>query len=715
MREVLVAQPSFCGGAALPKLYRVTDVMEILSVSRSTVYRLVESGRLELVQAGPKCARVTAESVDTFRGAQGSPAPRLYRVPTAAKMLGVSRATIYRMVADGTLQRVKIGPGGSRITSESIGALQGDAQTAFSRLYTVKEVAAILNVGSATVYRLVKAGRLQLVKVGQCSSRVTEEGIRIVAGAGESGISKLHSIKETAAMLNASPATVYRMVKGGELRLVKIGPAGSRISADSIEAALARRAPPDSPQVPLGPTDDDDVQPVTNKQPIMSAAQPRGAAQRAENVDARPVRRPKLIHVLDDLQLRRWIAKGEAVAKSDGDGLTFTLSAAGTASWILRYRFGGRRPELTLGNYPDISLAAARKLARAHRAAIDGGADPATEKRTAKARSVAAWSVKALVADFEEKVLQPPLADGTIYYRKCDLKNVIVPKLGPLAVRDVTPADVVDMIESCRRPWTVSKRILTTATQLFDHAAGRRMIDANPCAGIKLAAIKGPKPPVKKRVMLSEEELRTLLSDVDSTIGPENGLVLRILLATCVRSVELAKARWEDVDFQRNTWFVPDRNVKTRTGFLVPITPTVREWFLELRALAGDSAWVLPARARGRRRRIGDTHVGTTTLWAAIDRAFKRRDLDVRRFTPHDTRSTAKGHMMNMKIPKPVTELALNHKLIGMEAIYDVREDIPERREALERWAAFIVACVEGRTWNTATCADARRLVTFSR
>ncbi|MFC5427642.1 tyrosine-type recombinase/integrase [Paraburkholderia denitrificans] len=409
----------------------------------------------------------------------------------------------------------------------------------------------------------------------------------------------------------------------------------------------------------------------------------------------------KQTNILEDLQIKRLIAKGEPIAKSDGDGLTFTLSKAGTATWVLRYRMGGgRRRELTLGNYPDVSLATARKLALKHRAAIDSGGDPAADKKTAKARSVAAWTITELADDFEDKVLKAPLADGTIYYRKWDLNNVLRPKLGSMLVRDVQAADVVHMIEASGRSWTVSKRILTTATQLFDHAAGKRMIDANPCTGIKLKALKGPRPPVKKRVMLTEGELRILLSDVDNTVGRENGLALRILLATCVRSVELAKARWENVDFEHNTWLVPDINVKTRSGFLVPITPTVRQWFECLRAIAGDSEWVLPARTTLRRKKHGDTHVGGTTLWASIDRAFTRGGLDIRRFTPHDTRSTAKGHMMNMKIPKEITELALNHKLKGMEAIYDVREEIPERRQALEQWAAFIVACTKGPEVN---------------
>ena len=55
---------------------------------------------------------------------------------------------------------------------------------------------------------------------------------------------------------------------------------------------------------------------------------------------------------LEDLQIKRWIAKGEPIAKSDGGGLTFTLSRAGTASWVLRYMRDAKARELTIGNYP---------------------------------------------------------------------------------------------------------------------------------------------------------------------------------------------------------------------------------------------------------------------------------------------------------------------------------------------------------------------------
>ncbi|KAB0331790.1 tyrosine-type recombinase/integrase [Janthinobacterium sp. PLB04] len=399
---------------------------------------------------------------------------------------------------------------------------------------------------------------------------------------------------------------------------------------------------------------------------------------------------------LEDLQIKRWIAKGEPIAKSDGGGLTFTLSRAGTASWVLRYMRDAKARELTIGNYPDISLAAARKIAREKRGAIDGGQDPAAQKKEARMKSKMAWTVNALIKDYTVKRLVPPdFAEGTIYYRKSDFTNDIGPTLGTLNVTDVTPAHVVHMLEKSEKTWAVQKRILTSTTQIFDHAIGKQLIHSNPCAAIKLAALMGKRPAPRKRVMLSEQDLRKLLSSI-ADIGTENALAFRIMLATCVRSVELVKAKWADIDFDRATWFVPDESVKTRTGFLVPLTPTVLNWFGSLRDLSDGSEWVLPSR---RPSRAGQ-HVGRTTLWAAITRAFERGDIEIQRFTPHDTRSTAKGHMRNMGISREISEIALNHALKGMEGIYDVREEIPERRRALEQWALFLVACEFGRPDN---------------
>ncbi|MDR0779938.1 MAG: tyrosine-type recombinase/integrase, partial [Pseudomonadales bacterium] len=191
------------------------------------------------------------------------------------------------------------------------------------------------------------------------------------------------------------------------------------------------------------------------------------------------------------------------------------------------------------------------------------------------------------------------------------------------------------------------------------------------------------------------DELRELLPDIDF-IGTENALAFRILLATCVRGIELVRAKKEHVFLDQGIWWVPEESVKTRRGFLVPLTPVVVAWFRRLFALSGDSLYVLPTRNGRRRRTRGDTHVGKTTLWAALRRAFARHDIEIRKFTPHDTRSTAKGHLRNMGVSWEESEVALNHKLGDLDDIYDVREERPERREALEKWCEFIIACETG-------------------
>jgi integrase len=69
----------------------------------------------------------------------------------------------------------------------------------------------------------------------------------------------------------------------------------------------------------------------------------------------------------------------------------------------------------------------------------------------------------------------------------------------------------------------------------------------------------------------------------------------------------------------------------------------------------------------------------------------------VRRFTPHDLRSTMKSHMRALGVPRDISEMCLNHKLSGVEGIYDQHTYFDERKEALEKWARFLMDCEAGR------------------
>ena len=192
---------------------------------------------------------------------------------------------------------------------------------------------------------------------------------------------------------------------------------------------------------------------------------------------------------LTDLQLRHWIKAGKPLAKADGDGLTFTLSTAGVAGWILRYRHGGRRRELTIGRYPDIGLAEARGIATLKRAEVQQGRNPAAEKQKAKATAARDWTVRDLAKDYRAKKLVSLAHSTQVSYGR-HLKRV-EKKLGALTVREIEASDVVALIEGAGLTWGESNMLLITTKCLFTHACGKRLINANPCHGIMLSALLG--------------------------------------------------------------------------------------------------------------------------------------------------------------------------------------------------------------------------------
>ena len=136
----------------------------------------------------------------------------------------------------------------------------------------------------------------------------------------------------------------------------------------------------------------------------------------------------------------------------------------------------------------------------------------------------------------------------------------------------------------------------------------------------------------------------------------ETQLALWICLATACRIGELLKSRWEHIDREAATWFVPRNNTKTRTDWRVFLSDFALRAFKELHAMTGpdgrDSAWCFPASQR-------DGHIDLKTVSKQVgDRQMKfknRQPLMNRRnddslvlsqgengeWTPHELRRTA--------------------------------------------------------------------------
>ena len=401
---------------------------------------------------------------------------------------------------------------------------------------------------------------------------------------------------------------------------------------------------------------------------------------------------------LEDLHLRNWIKAGKPTAKADGEGLTFTLSAKGTAAWTLRYSHGGKAKELTLGRYPDMSLAKAREIASAKRVEIQQGVDVAAQKRHADQEAARAWTFRKLAEDYFDKGAKK-LAAGTAKNRAQQLRDYAYPKIGNIAAADVTPADIVGIVEATAgRSLHVARLVMVGIRMVFAHGIARHVVTANPCAHIKTDAIIGGTPDQKERVMLTDAEIGAVFKALPTMSRP-NALMVKILLATGARIGELVRAEWVHLGFDRAEWTIPPEHSKTKRGFVIPLPPMVAGWFAELKAMAFESRYVMPIRTRFDGKE-GDAHMEPVTLNAALVTLAKRLGKKCRRFTPHDLRSTCRSHLGALGVDVLIAERCLNHSLGGLVAVYDKHDYLTERRRALELWAAKLASIENGEAFN---------------
>jgi integrase len=399
---------------------------------------------------------------------------------------------------------------------------------------------------------------------------------------------------------------------------------------------------------------------------------------------------------LTDVQLRAWIKAGKPIAgKSDGSGLTFTLSKANAAVWVFRYRFGGKPRELTLGRYPDISLEKARKLTTAHRANVDAGVDVARERQRNKVQAKLAQSVGELAEEWYLREIALRYKYPKVVRRILD--NDIKPAIGNLPLREVEPrhADVVlrNIVE--RGAPTTANDALRLMRRMFAFGRKRRYLEHNPVADFALHDAGGTEQPRSRA--LSRDELKALFASMRRTpnLGRDNELTFKILLATCVRKGELVRARWASIDLDSGIWHL----IGSKKGMEIdiPLAAPVVGWFRELQVFAAGSEYVLPARLIVKRR-AGRTiksrfpHISPDTLNVAL----KRVNHGLEHFTVHDMRRTARTRLADLGVSREVAERALNHKLRGVEGTYNRHDYFEERRHALTLWAELLISLERG-------------------
>lgn len=409
--------------------------------------------------------------------------------------------------------------------------------------------------------------------------------------------------------------------------------------------------------------------------------------------------------IATDRTLRAWLSAGP-VDRGVGEGLTFVATAAGSrlgkASWILRYRHGGKSKEKVIGRYPDISLKDARELALKDRALLQQGTDVAVLKRKEKLKAIHLHDVHGLARIWFERHIAGKYKHPEVVERV--LRRHIKPILGPLPIEEVRPVHidgVLTRIVAAGAP-TVANDALRYLFRMFHFAVKRKWIDSNPVYGFEISDAGGTE---KSRVRwLSREELAALSKAMHKTpnFGRLNELAVWLLLALCVRKMELLSAKWSEFDLDGAVWKLRLSRTKMKSAIDIPLAGPVIEWLKELKVFACGDDHLFPARRlihmkAGLLRKNRFEHVSPDTLNVAL----KRLPLaEIDHFTVHDMRRTARTHLAALGVDRFVAERALNHKIRDVEGVYNQYDYFDERREALTRWAMLLAAVAQGESFN---------------
>ena len=352
------------------------------------------------------------------------------------------------------------------------------------------------------------------------------------------------------------------------------------------------------------------------------------------------------------------------------------VSEKGTKTFILRYRFGGQQRRFTLGRYPVVSLADARKMALGLLGEVNRGEDP-SEKRNQRKK---AGTFKELAHLYLEMHAKPNKKPKSIKEDARILNAYLLPAWGRRKFESITRSDVIQLLDEVkfkRKAPVMANRVRVLTSTMFNFASKKALVPetfVNPCTNVE----QPTKEKSRERV-LSDEEIQALWKDLDNRSEPAAS-IYRMILLTGQRPGEVKAMRWSAID-EEGIWTIPASETKNKREHKVPLSFHARSVLEKLASLTGKSEYVFAAPSGGHLQ----------WFQKMSQRIHKSTGFH---FRPHDLRRTCATYLGDLGINPFIVARILNHSLreLHMTAIYDRLERLPEMKKALDRWGV--------KTWS---------------
>lgn len=385
------------------------------------------------------------------------------------------------------------------------------------------------------------------------------------------------------------------------------------------------------------------------------------------------------------------------LALNDGQGLELRIWPDGRRGWRLRYtRPNGKRNMISLGKYPEVSLAEAREKRADIRRLISQGTDPVEQKQNDKRQQQYAAQNTFEVLAMEWHASMVPRWKETSK-RANDSKRVlemyVFPKVGNRAIESILPLEWLEILRALEDlgKFEQRRRLHAFCRDIYRYAIITGRASFNPLTDLNTAL-----KPYKRGSFhhISQEELPELVRDIEGyDKSPMVRIGLKLLLLTAVRPGELRMAEWKEFDLQDGIWKIPAERMKMGRAHQVPLPTQAIHELRYLHKLTGTFKLLFPGR-NNPRKPISD---------AAFNMALKRLGYEGRH-VPHGCRHVVATGLKELGYPREWIELQLSHKLPGIEGVYTHAQHMaPDQRPAMMQFWADHLFGTERRNEGLAT------------